>query len=133
MLLQDRGWAHVRDISLDRASHRFGFSRIRYRQDHESASHDLPHTHRNGSVGHSLNSGEPPLSELLLAAPLIKLDYYVRLVCFEIGRWIVKRKVSVFADPGKHHVDRACLDEPADPAEFLIKIRGVATDKMERT
>jgi hypothetical protein len=68
-----------------------------------------------------------------LAAPLIELDYYVGLVCFEIGRWIVKCQVPILADPGKHHVDRACLDEPADPADFPVKIRGVAADEVERT
>ena len=94
------------NISLQRVLDGLRFSFIRDHYDDLLGPQDLPHRHRNRLLRNIGHFGEPAFVHLLLTTGSIEIDNKIRILNFKIGRRIVERQVSIFADPNKGEIYR---------------------------
>src|SRR5215475_14386605 len=62
---------------------------------------NLPYRHRDSLCRHVLESIEPTLSYLLLAARFSKAHHDIGLISLKICRRLIEGEVSIFADAGE--------------------------------
>lgn len=91
----------------------------------------MVHRHRNGLFGHVGHCGKPALTQLLLTAVLIEVHNDVRVGRFYIARWVVERKMPVFADSNKRNVNRVLFDQFVEALALYLWVTA-AIDVVER-
>src|SRR5215470_3050707 len=107
MRAQDRSRRYRADLTFHACLYGLRLSPIRYNRQKLFGLENLPYGHRECLAGNIGEIGEPRLANLLPATCLIKINDDVGFFNLEIGRWVVKRNMTIFSNPEKRDIDRS--------------------------